>query len=95
MENPIKMDDLGVPLFLETPMCFFLGLIWVFPRMVGFPPKWMVKIMENPYEQMDDLGENPLFKETPICANAPKWVIYSYRVKFQIVSIKNHTRLTS
>ena len=20
MENPIKMDDLGVPLFLETPM---------------------------------------------------------------------------
>ena len=23
MENPIKMDDLGVPLFLETPMIFF------------------------------------------------------------------------
>ena len=23
MENPIKMDDLGVPLFLETPMCPF------------------------------------------------------------------------
>ena len=22
MENPIKMDDLGVPLFLETPTCF-------------------------------------------------------------------------
>ena len=21
MENPIKMDDLGVPLFLEKPMC--------------------------------------------------------------------------
>ena len=21
MENPIKMDDLGVPLFLETPVC--------------------------------------------------------------------------
>ena len=21
VENPIKMDDLGVPLFLETPMC--------------------------------------------------------------------------
>ena len=28
MENPIKMDDLGVPLFLETPLCFsFLGFI--------------------------------------------------------------------
>ena len=23
MENPIKMDDLGVPLFLETPMYTF------------------------------------------------------------------------
>ena len=21
-KNPIKMDDLGVPLFLETPICF-------------------------------------------------------------------------
>ena len=24
MENPIKMDDLGVPLFLETPIWQFL-----------------------------------------------------------------------
>ena len=23
MENPTKMDDLGVPLFLETPKCCF------------------------------------------------------------------------
>ena len=22
MENPIKVDDLGIPLFLETPICF-------------------------------------------------------------------------
>ena len=37
MENPIQMDDLGVPLFLETPMCLFpvpspfmnsLGILW-------------------------------------------------------------------
>ena len=31
MENPIKMDDLGVPLFLETPISsmqvFFFGRI--------------------------------------------------------------------
>jgi len=30
MENPVRMDDLGVPLFLETPMClwkFFFG-VW-------------------------------------------------------------------
>ena len=25
MENPIKMDDLGVPLFLETPISENLG----------------------------------------------------------------------
>ena len=24
MGNPIKMDDLGVPLFLETPICLIL-----------------------------------------------------------------------
>ena len=27
MENPIQMDDLGVPLFLETPIWTLLG-IW-------------------------------------------------------------------
>ena len=25
MENPIKMDDLWVPLFLETPICLSNG----------------------------------------------------------------------
>ena len=39
--------------------------IWVFPKIGGFPPKWMVKIMENPIK-MDDLGGPPLFLETPI-----------------------------
>ena len=24
MENPIKMDDLGIPLFLETPICIYI-----------------------------------------------------------------------
>ena len=28
MENPIKMDDLGVPLFLETPIYFNLQMSW-------------------------------------------------------------------
>ena len=27
MENPIKIDDLGVPLFLETPICV-LHVVW-------------------------------------------------------------------
>ena len=34
---------------------------------VVHPPKWMVKIMEKPYEQMDDLGAHLLFLETPKC----------------------------
>ena len=38
---------------------------WVFPKIGGFyPPKWMVKIMENPIK-MDDLEGPPIFLETP------------------------------
>ena len=39
------------------------SLNWVFPKIVGFPLKWMVKIMENPIK-MDDLGKHPLFSES-------------------------------
>ena len=53
------------------------ALIWVFPKIGAKPPKWMVKIMENPYEQMDDLEENPQFSETSIYASwwicLPSW----------------------
>ncbi len=28
VENPIKMDDLGVPLFLETPILSLLYLVF-------------------------------------------------------------------
>jgi len=34
MENPIKMDDFGVPLFLETPTCFQWSETW-FPQKGG------------------------------------------------------------
>ena len=34
--------------------------IWVFPKIGGKPPKWMVKIMENPVK-IDDLGVFPYF----------------------------------
>ena len=27
METPIKMDDLGVPLFLETPVCVCVSVL--------------------------------------------------------------------
>ena len=38
--------------------------MWMFPKIRVGPPKWMVKIMENPIK-MDDLGV-PLFLETPM-----------------------------
>ena len=39
--NPIKMDDLRVPLFLETPRCFFYFLDWTWwflNRWGGYSP---------------------------------------------------------
>ena len=30
MENPIKMDDLGVPLFLETPIYVYIYSVFNF-----------------------------------------------------------------
>ena len=40
--------------------------IWVFPKIGGNPPKWMV-YKGKPYEQMDDLvGFPPIFGLTPI-----------------------------
>ena len=48
MENPIKMDDLGVPLFLETPMCFLcfmddfnLMLIKIQPEIINYDYGWL------------------------------------------------------
>ena len=35
-----------------------------FRKMVGFPPKWMVKIMENPIK-MDDFGGYHYFRKPP------------------------------
>ena len=39
---------------------------WVFPKIGGKNPKWMVKIMENPMNKWMIWGENPLFSETSI-----------------------------
>ena len=58
------------------PGCVILGNIttqlygnftWVFPKIGGKPPKWMV-YNGKPYEQMDDLGVlgTPIFGLTPI-----------------------------
>ena len=40
--------------------------MWVFPKIGGKPPKWMVKIRENPI-RIDDLGGNtPIFGNTHV-----------------------------
>ena len=38
MENPIKMDDLGVPLFLETPGWWFQFFCYFHPDPWGDDP---------------------------------------------------------
>ena len=40
MENPIKMDDLGVPLFLETPTCNCDFVVVIFVAPSYFPPQF-------------------------------------------------------
>ncbi len=52
---------------------YFLLGTWVFPKIGGFTPKWMVKIRENPIK-MDDLVGYHYFLETPI------WIIIRYGV---------------
>jgi len=47
----------------QSPLEFNL-YNWVFPKIVGLPPKWMVKIMENPY-----LGVPIIFGNTHITMN--------------------------
>ena len=48
----------------KVSLCRLNGNMGVEPKIGGKPPKWMVKIMENPIK-MDNLGV-PLFLETPI-----------------------------
>ena len=60
MENPIKMDDLGVPLFLETPKwlvnelfhLFINGIHWGFvhPLILTFDPNFRRDIQVDLHE---------------------------------------------
>ena len=49
-------------------VCWYFSVffsIWAFPKIGVKPPKWMVKIMENPMNKWMIWGENPPFKEQP------------------------------
>ena len=60
----------------------------MFPKIRGFPPKWMVKIMENP-TNMDDLVVFPLFLETPIYSlRILSWCyMHTYGISHQIAQL--------
>ena len=45
---------------------FSLGAVGLFPKIGGKPPKWMVKIMENPIK-IHDFGGTIIFGNTHIC----------------------------
>ena len=55
MENPIKMDDLGVPLFLETPICAMVKSRYIGDRLI--PPLMTESLFHgyiNPYYWIDE-----------------------------------------
>ena len=61
-----KMD--GFLVLLSFPLWqswLSLAGIWVFPKIGGFPPKWMVYFMENPIK-IHDLGGTPNLGNTHI-----------------------------
>ena len=45
---------------------FSIGNTWVFPKIGGKPPKWMVKIMEKPIKINGWFGGTPIFGNTNI-----------------------------
>ena len=53
MENPIRMDDLGVPLFLETPIWYLLYIKLVVSRVTSprssqaWPMAWSISFVKD------------------------------------------------
>ena len=58
--------------------------IWVFPKIRGKPPKWMVYI-GKPYS-MDDLGV-PLFSETPISIESKLYILFTLSFNMNIQNV--------
>ena len=50
---------------LSTTITWICLVNWVFPKIGGKPPKWMVKIMENPMNKWMDWGY-PYFWKHPV-----------------------------
>ncbi len=74
-EHPPKIHSLAVA--DKKDILLYNICIWVFPKIGGKPPKWMVYFMENPIK-MDDLVVT-LFLETPRCiyiCKFPRFMIH-------------------
>ncbi len=66
MENPIKMDDLGVPLFLETP-------IWSLTIKMFFSLKIIARVLfHHPVVADISTTNGPLRKDHPSIIGKPK-----------------------
>ena len=50
MENPIKIDDLGVPVFLETPIYIYILYIYISIYLQGGPLPVISGVIHNPYK---------------------------------------------
>ncbi len=92
VEQPIYLtikcgDQIGSFVDFYNHAGYITYMIWMFPKIGGKPPKWMVYFMENPiYEQMDDLGGFPtIFGSTPISLSHPDflWTRFPYREAFK------------
>ena len=57
METPIKMDDLGVPLFLETPKSLYFSYAKFLTKVQRFQIVWWDDYDLNTTNQVLDLWE--------------------------------------
>ena len=71
-------------LYLYRLYIVLVHCIWMFPKIGGTPPKWMV-YSGKPYFLMDDLGV-PLFLETPIYIYIHMY-IYIYRYTYGVQTV--------
>ena len=62
--------------------------MWVFPKIVVKPPKWMVKIMEHPELKVDDWGgKSTIFGKHP-------WSFQSSKVEKKKKNVKNEKKMS-
>ena len=66
MENPIKIDDLGVPLFLETPILNTKNMQDLMISGITSIPPSGDQLDEMPQESLNDCGKSSELPVVPI-----------------------------